>query len=73
MVLPDAAGPRFVAELDQLLPLPHPHGSLDVDERRHHGPGMMRRLENGTTKDVSAKVEQSSLSSMTKSWHPWDL
>jgi hypothetical protein len=53
MVLPDAAGPRFVAELDQLLPLPHPHGLLDVDERRHHGPGMMKKTENGTTKSVS--------------------
>ena len=41
MVLPDAAGLRFVAELDQMLPLPHTHGSLDVDERRRHGPGTM--------------------------------
>ena len=53
MVSPDAAGPRFMAELDRLSPLPHPHGLLDVDERRHHGPGMMRKPENGTTKGVS--------------------
>ncbi len=53
MVSPDAADPRFVAESDQLLPLPHLHGSLDVDERRHHGPGMMRKPENGTTKGIS--------------------
>ena len=53
MVLPDAAGPRFVAELDQKLLLPHPHGLLDVDERRHHEPGMMRKPENETTKGVS--------------------
>ncbi len=53
MVSPDAAGPRFVAELDQKLLLPLPHGSLDVDERRHHGPGMTIKPENGTTKGVS--------------------
>ncbi len=53
MVLPDAEGPRFVAELDQKLLLPLPHGLLDVDERRHHGPGMMKKTENGTTKSVS--------------------
>ena len=66
MVSPDAVDPRFAAELDQPLPLPHPHGALDVDERRHHGPGMMRKPESGTTKDVSKKSEQSSWSSMTE-------
>jgi len=53
MVSPDAAGPRFVAEFNQKLLLPLPHGSLDVDEHRHHGPGMMRKPENETTKGVS--------------------
>ncbi len=53
MVSPDAAGPRFVAELDLKSLLPPPHGSLDVDERRHHGPGMMIRPGNRTTEGGS--------------------
>ena len=57
MVSPDAADPRFVAESDRLLPPSHPHGSLDVDECRLHGPGMMRNPESGTTTDVSEKDE----------------
>jgi hypothetical protein len=73
MVLPDAVDPRFVTELDHPLPLPHPHGALDVDECRHHEPGMMRKPESGTIKDVSKQGEQSSWYSMTERRHPWDM
>ncbi len=65
MVSPDAADPRFVAELDLKSLLPLPHGLLDVDERRHHGPDMMRIPGNETTKDVSVWESRSSWSSMT--------